>query len=99
MKSSKLVGIVLVIFMFIIVIIIMLFTPLINKYKNDGKLIINEIMAGNKNTIQDKNGNYNDYIELYNGYDYDIDLSNYYLSDDNYETKKWQFPEITIRRW
>ncbi len=97
MKRSKIVEIFLIIIMFIIMIAIILFTPTITKYKNEGKLIINEIMAGNKNTLQDQSGNYSDYIEIYNGYDYDIDLNGYYLSDDDYETKKWQFPEVTIK--
>ena len=38
-----------------------------------------------------------DYIEIYNGYDYDINLEGYYLSDDNFNTKKWTFPNVTIK--
>ena len=97
MKKNKLIEIFSIVILFVVMIGIILFTPTINKYENTGKLIINEVMSNNKNTIQDKNGNYSDYIEIYNGYDYDIDLTGYYLSDDNYETKKWQFKDVTIK--
>ena len=97
MKKGKVIEIFLIVILFVVMIGIILFTPTINKYENTGKLIINEVMSNNKNTIQDKNGNYSDYIEIYNGYDYDIDLTGYYLSDDNYETKKWQFKDVTIK--
>ena len=66
-------------------------------YGNNGKLIINEIMANNTNTYVDDNGEYSDYIELYNGNSFDIDLSEYYLSDNEYETNLWRFPSVTIK--
>jgi len=66
-------------------------------YGNNGKLIINEVMASNTNTYLDDNLEYSDYIELYNGYGYDIDLSGYYLSDNEYETNIWKFPKIIIK--
>ena len=87
---------------FLLIIFIALFllitkTPIIYKYKNTGKLIINEVMPSNKNTILDSAGKKNDYIEIYNGYDYDINLKGYYLSDDNFNLKKWSFPDVTIK--
>ena len=65
-------------------------------YGNNGKLIINEVMSNNKQTYLDDNSEYSDYIELYNGYNYDIDLSGYYLSDNEYETDLWEFPNVII---
>lgn len=97
MKNKRIVGLLLVILLLIMMVIIIFITPVFNKYKNTGNLIINEVMATNKNTILDKFGNYSDYIEIYNGYDYDINLLGYYLSDDDYETKKWTFPDVTIK--
>ena len=82
---------------FLLLFILVVFTPEINKYKNNGKLIINEVMTSNHETIADSTGNYYDYIEIYNGYDYDINLKDYYLSDDDINTKKWKFPDITIK--
>ncbi|MBQ7136973.1 MAG: CotH kinase family protein [Bacilli bacterium] len=97
MKYKKLLEVFLIVLMFVIMIALIVCTSVFNKFQNSGKLIINEIMASNKTSIKDKNGNYYDYIELYNGYNYDINLEGYYLSDDNYETKKWSFPDITIK--
>ena len=82
---------------FIVLFVIITKTPYIYKYKNTGKLIINEVMSSNKNTIVDSYGKKSDYIEIYNGYDYDINLKNYYLSDDNFNLKKWSFPDVTIK--
>src|SRR5574344_1149363 len=90
---------ILIISLFIISIVLMIiaYNPEDYKYYNDGLLYINEIMASNKHTIRDANNDTPDYIELYNGYDYDINLKGYYLSDrDNYNTK-WEFPNITIK--
>ncbi|MBQ9854273.1 MAG: lamin tail domain-containing protein [Bacilli bacterium] len=88
--------ILLIITCFIALFIIIVNTPIITKYKNDGKLIISEVMPSNNRTINTEIGSYEDYIEIYNGYEYDIDLSGYHLSDDNFDTKKWTFPEGTI---
>ncbi len=85
------------VFIFLLLFILVVFTPEINKYKNNGSLIINEVMTSNHETIADSTGNYYDYIELYNGYDYDINLKDYYLSDNDINTKKWKFPDVTIK--
>lgn len=97
MKKEKIFGIFLIIIIFIILFLIIIYTPIINKFRNEGKLIISEVLASNKNTIFDSYGNASDYIEIYNGYDYDINLEGFYLSDDNFNTKKWKFPNITIK--
>lgn len=86
-----------IVVLFIIATFIMIFMPFDNNYYNNGMLIINEIMAVNNNTIIDSYDNYSDYIEIYNGYDYDVDLTGYYLSDDNNDTRKWIFPSVTIK--
>ena len=87
-----------IIFLFILILILIVWTPIINKYRNYGDLVISEIMPSNKMTIKDSNDKYSDYIEIYNGYDYDLNISGYYLSDDNFDTKKWSFPKDTIIR-
>lgn len=96
-KKVNLKEIIILLLTFIIMLLIVFLTPVYNKYVNEGNLIISEIMSSNNYTIKDQYGNYSDYIEIYNGYDYDIDLNGYYLSDDDYNTKKWLFPEITIK--
>jgi hypothetical protein len=60
------------------------------------QVVINEFMADNKSTIQDQDGDYSDWIELYNNYDYPVNLINYSLSDNGGNLRKWLFPEIII---
>ena len=86
-----------ILFLFIILVVLVFLVPNMNTDINTGKLIINEVMLINNNTIMDKYGKYSDYIELYNGYDYDIDLYGYYLTDSMKETRKWTFPDVTIK--
>jgi len=61
-----------------------------------GGLVINEIMAGNVNAVADQNSEYDDWVELYNGNSFSLDLSGYYLSDSEDSLKKWTFPNVTI---
>lgn len=61
-----------------------------------GDLVINEFMASNDVTQADQDGEYNDWIELYNNSSQEIDLSGYFLSDDSEDIEKWQIPEGTI---
>ena len=55
-------------------------------------IVINEIMSSNSTYIEDLDGDYSDWIEIYNKSNTLIDLSDYFLSDDNEELQKWQFP-------
>jgi len=59
-------------------------------------LVINEIMAGNFSAVADQDGEYDDWVELYNGNNYSINLDGYYLSDNENEPTKWSFPNVTI---
>ena len=61
-----------------------------------GGLVINEIMAGNSNSIADQNGEYDDWVELYNGNNFSLNLNGYYLSDSENDLTKWTFPNVTI---
>ncbi len=45
-------------------------------------LYINELMASNNTVIQDEAGNYDDWIEIYNGGNRAIDVGGLYLTDD-----------------
>lgn len=77
--------------------LLLLFSKLDNSYIKEGKLYITEIMTKNTYTIKDADGDYSDYIEIYNGYGKDINLEDYHLSDSEFETSKWTFPDITIK--
>lgn len=87
---------ILIIILFLIVTLLVLFMPNINnEYTKNGRLYINEVMSNN-NSFVDNYNEYSDYIEIYNGYNYDINLEGYYLSDSEFDTTKWQFPDISI---
>jgi hypothetical protein len=58
-------------------------------------IVINELMARNQLTIQDPQGDYDDWIELLNISDQEIDLSGMYLSDNEDNPLKWEIPEGT----
>jgi spore coat protein CotH/Leucine-rich repeat (LRR) protein len=58
--------------------------------------VINEYMASNGDSIEDFQGNSEDWIELYNPLDRAFDLSGYYLSDDETNLSKWAFPQGTM---
>jgi len=53
-------------------------------------------MASNDKTIANKQGKYEDWIELYNPNDQDVDLAGYYLSDNENNQTKWQFPQNIV---
>ena len=61
-----------------------------------GGLVINEIMAGNMSAVADQNGEYDDWVELYNGNSFSLNLNGYYLSDNENDLTKWTFPNVTI---
>lgn len=56
---------------------------------------INEFMASNGSTIQDEDGDYEDWIELYNYGSETVDLSGWGLSDDTSQPMQWTFAEGT----
>ncbi len=60
-----------------------------------GIVVINELMAKNSTTVADQNGEYDDWIELYNLSGNEIDLSGYFLSDSKKNLVKWTFPKGT----
>ncbi|GAL76037.1 hypothetical protein JCM19275_2169 [Nonlabens ulvanivorans] len=60
-----------------------------------GDLVINEIMASNSTTAVDDDGEYEDWVELYNNSSSTLSLDNLYLSDDATDPLMWQFPSGT----
>ena len=58
-------------------------------------VVINELMADNDNILADPQGDYDDWLELYNLTDSAVLLSGMYLSDKEDEPTKWEFPENT----
>ena len=60
------------------------------------QVVINEVQTSNKSSIADEDGDYEDWIELYNSGVSAVNLSQYGLSDDQDELFKWRFPNVTI---
>ncbi len=58
--------------------------------------MINELMSSNSFTVEDDDGDYSDWIELYNPGTQDADLTGYFLSDAFDNPQRWAFPAITI---
>jgi len=58
-------------------------------------VVINELMARNATTIADPQGEYDDWIELFNISDEIVDMSGMYLSDNPENPLKWKFPKNT----
>lgn len=61
-----------------------------------GSLVINEFLALNSTTAADQDGEYDDWIELYNNSDNSISLNGYYLTDDVNNLTRWTFPDTSI---
>ena len=59
-------------------------------------LRINEFMALNSITLADEDGDYSDWIEIYNPTPNAIDLLNWSLTDDKTNPQKWKFPQVII---
>lgn len=59
-------------------------------------IVINEVMASNASTAADENGQFEDWIELYNAGTNSVDLQGWYLSDTPFEPTKWEMPGGTI---
>ncbi|MBC8478830.1 MAG: CotH kinase family protein, partial [FCB group bacterium] len=59
-------------------------------------ILINEVMSANSTTIADEDGDYSDWIELYNAGETSANLGGVGLSDDPDDLFKWVLPDIQI---
>jgi|GEM_PF-1581484 len=59
------------------------------------EVVINEIMASNSVTAADPNGEFDDWIELFNKGNQAADMGGWSLSDDPLKPEKWKFPAGT----
>ncbi|TVR81000.1 MAG: T9SS C-terminal target domain-containing protein [Chitinophagaceae bacterium] len=58
--------------------------------------VINEFMASNSEVISDEDGDFEDWIEIYNPTQFTIELNGFFLSDDVDDPYRWQFPDYTL---
>ena len=57
---------------------------------------ITEFMASNHKTLPDKDGDFSDWIELYNAGTTDVNLEGWYLTDSTNFLAEWRFPATVI---
>src|SRR5690606_12562412 len=76
---------------------LLFFTLLILSFDTNAQsLIINEVMSSNFSIINDFEGDNEDWIEIYNPGNEAIDLTGYFLSDNENDPYKSVFPEAEI---
>jgi len=59
-------------------------------------VVISEFMASNSTTLADEDGDFPDWLELYNAGSTAADLNGWFLTDDANELDKWRVPEVTL---
>ncbi len=57
---------------------------------------INEVVADNGSVLADRNGDYNDWVELHNSSEVPVQLEGWHLTDDPEALTKWRFPAASI---
>ena len=60
-------------------------------------VVISEFMAANDTTLLDEDGDTEDWIELHNSGASAVNLQGWYLSDDEDDQIKWQFPSTVLQ--
>ena len=65
---------------------------------NAETVVINEFMANNESTLADEDGDYSDWIELFNSSESPVDLDGWHLTDRADELTKWTFPSVTLEK-
>ncbi len=63
---------------------------------SQAQVVISEFMANNDNTLVDGDGNYSDWIELYNLSSNAVDLTGWFLSDSTNNPMQWTFPPTSM---
>ena len=64
--------------------------------KAQSEFQISEIMPANTRTLADEDGDFSDWIEIYNPQASPANLGGYYLTDDSEALAKWAFPAVTL---
>ena len=59
-------------------------------------LLITEVMADNESTLADEDGDFPDWVEIYNAGTNSVDLNGWYLTDNAGNLTKWRFPSTNL---
>ena len=60
------------------------------------RVFVNEVCADNQTLLSDEAGEFDDWVELYNDENVDVDLSGWFLGDLAGQSREWEFPAGTI---
>ena len=80
---------------FVLVIILGFYTAFDQLFAQ--QVVINEVMSSNGYSIADEDGDYSDWIELYNTQQTDVNITGYGLSDDTLIPFKWVIPSVILK--
>jgi len=58
--------------------------------------VISEFMASNETTLADEDGDFSDWIEIFNPDDEAVDLAGYFLTDDAQVLNRWRIPSVIL---
>ena len=58
--------------------------------------VLNEFLASNESGIRDEDGELQDWIEIHNPHDRELNLDGWYLSDRSDDLARWRFPAAAI---
>lgn len=72
------------------------FVQLSTRATGSPSLVISEFMSKNKSAVSDDDGDYSDWIELYNPKGSALDLNGWYLTDDLQNPTKWKLPALSL---
>lgn len=67
-----------------------------NRFETKAQVVINEVVASNSQGISDEDGDYPDWIELYNSSENPVNLLGYSVSDDQEDLFKYILPDIEV---
>src|SRR5262245_29043923 len=59
-------------------------------------LLVTEVMAVNDSTLADEDGEFPDWVEIYNAGGNTVDLNGWYLTDNPGNLTKWRFPSTNL---
>src|SRR5664279_1363902 len=72
------------------------FILVFSEWKASAQVIISEFMADNQTTLADEDGDFSDWIELYNASTNGVNLKGWYLADSATNLTHWKFPDTNI---
>lgn len=61
------------------------------------EVVISEFMASNSSTLEDEDGDDEDWIELHNDGSSAVNVSGWYLTDDDSDLIQWQIPSLILQ--